>query len=451
MTSSRIEQDSLGTKTVAGSALFGVQTVRAIENFPISGLAVGQWPEFVRAFALVKKSCALSNLRCGLLRPEICTAIIDACDLLVSGKYLDQFPIDMLQGGAGTSTNMNVNEVIANVALETIGLPPGRYDVIHPNDHVNMSQSTNDVYPTAARLACMLLHANLNLELALLARSFSNKADAFSSIAKLGRTQLQDAVPMTLGQEFSAFATVIDEDVDQGARIALNFLDVGLGGTAIGTGLNAPVGYKETAISKLSELSGLPFKPAVNMLGATWDLGAFVLYSGMLKRTATKLSKIANDLRLLSSGPRGGLGEIHLPDRQPGSSIMPGKINPVIPEVVSQIAFAVIGNDVTITLAAEAGQLQLNAMAPVLVQKVFESTFWLTNGARIFRTFCVDGIEADESVSKRHLNAGTARVAELVPILGYEAATEIAKSILHDGLTLAEAVERHARTRVAAH
>lgn len=450
MSATRQEHDSLGSRDVDNDALFGIQTVRAVENFPISGVPLARWPQFIRALVLVKKSCALANLHCGQLDAKICDAIVGACDEIAGGGHLDQFPVDMLQGGAGTSTNMNVNEVVANLALMRMGLGHGRYDVIHPNDHVNMSQSTNDVYPTAARLACLLLHADLTEELRGLVASFERKAAAFASVAKLGRTQLQDAVPMTLGQEFSAFATVLREDIDQGDRIAQNFLEVSLGGTAIGTGINAPAGYRESAVERLSELAGLSFKPAADLVEATWDTGAFVLYSGMLKRTATKLSKIANDLRLLSSGPRGGFGEIRLPERQPGSSIMPGKINPVIPEIVNQVAFAVIGNDVTITFAAEAGQLQLNAMAPVLVQKSFESATWLTNAMRVFRTLCVDGIQANEQTSLRHLNAGTALVTELVPVLGYQAATDIAKSILNDGLTLPEAVAKFQNGRPAA-
>jgi aspartate ammonia-lyase len=441
MTGTRIEHDSLGTRSVPVSALYGIQTLRAVENFPISGTAIGRWPQFIAALAAVKKSCAISNSICGRLEKDKCEAIVYGCEQLAQGDHLDQFPVDVLQGGAGTSTNMNVNEVITNLALQYLGHSAGRYDVIHPNDHVNMSQSTNDVYPTAARLACLRLNETLIEELRNLVDSFELKSSAFGSVAKLGRTQLQDAVPMTLGQEFSAFATVISEDIAQNERIAGNFLEICLGGTAIGTGLNAPEGYADAAVTQLAKLSGLPFRRAINLLEATWDLGAFVLYSGMLKRTATKLSKIANDIRLLSSGPRGGLGEIRLPERQPGSSIMPGKVNPVIPEIVNQVAFAVIGNDVTITLAAEAGQLQLNAMAPVLIQKTFESVVWLTNAARVFNHFCIVGIEADETTCLRHLNASTALVTALVPELGYQAATDIVKSILQGGLTLPEALQ----------
>ena len=438
MSAFRTETDSLGSREIPFAALYGIQTSRAIENFPISKTSIGQWPRFIEAFAIVKKSCAISNMRCGRLDAQICRAIVAACDLLIDGCHLDQFPIDVLQGGAGTSTNMNANEVIANLALQFLGYPPGNYQVVHPNDHVNMSQSTNDVYPTAARLSCLLLNIDLVDALRSLVASFEKKSKEFVSVSKLGRTQLQDAIPMTLGQEFSAFATVIDEDIAQMERISANFLEVSLGGTAIGTGLTAPEGYSEIAIEQLSHFSALPFRRASNLIEATWDLGAFVLYSGMLKRTATKLSKIANDLRLLSSGPRGGLAEIRLPERQPGSSIMPGKINPVIPEAMNQVAFAVIGNDITITLAAEAGQLQLNAMAPVVVLKLSESILWMTNAIRILDRLCVSGIEADEVECLRHLQAGTALVTALVPVIGYQAATQIAKTMLDKRVPLSE-------------
>ena len=432
----RIEADSLGSRTLPSLALYGVQTARAIENFPISGRSIGDWPALIRAFALIKKACAAGNRAAGRLSEAKYAAIAQACDALGQGQHLDAFPVDAIQGGAGTSTNMNVNEVIANLALRQLGHPPGRYDVLHPNDHVNMSQSTNDVYPTAARLACLLMHRDLDDELQRLAAAFSLKAEAFGGILKLGRTQLQDAVPMTLGQEFSAFASAVSVDTQRAREITGGFLEIGLGGTAIGTGINTPPGYADTAVAELNRLTGLAFVRAPNLLATTWDAGAFVLYSGMLKRIATTLSKISNDLRLLSSGPRGGLNEIRLPERQPGSSIMPGKVNPVIPEVVSQVAFAVIGNDVAITLAAEAGQLQLNAMAPVLVQRTFDSISMLTRAARVLADHCITGIEANDADCTRHLEAGTALVTALVPVIGYQAATQLAQAILKDKATL---------------
>jgi aspartate ammonia-lyase len=438
----RKEQDSLGAREVPAASLFGVQTLRAMENFPITGKTIGSWPHFVKAFATVKRSCATANLRCGRFEQTKHDAIVAACDELIDARHLEQFPVDVLQGGAGTSTNMNFNEVIANLALEKLGYERGRYDVIHPNDDVNKSQSTNDIYPTAVRFACLQINEELGAALGHLTRCFEQKATEFATIPKLARTQMQDAIPMTLGQEFSAFATVIAEDVVYLGRLAENFLEINLGGTAIGTGLNAPDGYAEFAIRELRQQTGYPFRAASNLVEATWDCGAFVLYSGMLKRTSTKLSKIANDLRLLSSGPRDGFGEIRLPERQPGSSIMPGKVNPVIPEVVNQVAFAVIGNDVTITLAAEAGQLQLNAMVPVLVHKTFESVSWLTSAILVFADFCVSGIEANVETCKRHLNAGTALVTALVPSLGYEAAAEIADLMIVHNLSLEDALTK---------
>jgi aspartate ammonia-lyase len=440
----RVETDTFGARPLPAAAFYGSHTDRARENFQISGRTLREWPVLISSFCFVKQACAYANFVCGKLAEDKYAAIGTACESIRSGRHDDAFVVDVFQGGAGTSTNMNVNEVIANVALESLGLPRGRYDVIHPIDHVNMSQSTNDSYPTAARLAVYALDRELVEALRRLAATFQMKADAFKSIPKLGRTQLQDAVPMTLGQEFSAFATTLREDIGKLSEISRNFTEIGLGGTAIGTGLNAPDGYSNAAIRYLSEITTIPFSRSENLIEATWDMGAFVLYSGMLKRTASKLSKISNDLRLLSSGPAGGLGEIRLPPRQPGSSIMPAKVNPVIPEVVNQVAFHVIGNDVAITIAAEAGQLQLNAMMPVIVLKIFESVRYLTRAVIALEILCVSGIEANAAACARPLASGVAKATALVPQLGYETAARIAK-LIDEGETFEAALQAATR------
>ena len=435
----RVEEDTLGTRKIPIDALYGSQTDRAIENFQISGRTLAEWPFFIMAFTFVKEACAFANLSLGKLPERKFRAIALACEEIRSGIHNQSFALDVFQGGAGTSTNMNFNEVITNVALKHLGQKPGAYDILHPIDDVNMSQSTNDVYPTAARLATLCADAALVAELKKLVAAFEIKGTEFQSIGKLGRTQLQDAVPMTLGEEFLAFATTLEEDVKKLPEISKNFNEISLGGTAIGTGLNAPEGYSERAIWRLSELTNIDFIRSQNLIEATWDMGAFVLYSGMLKRTATKLSKIANDLRLLSSGPRGGLGEIRLPARQPGSSIMPSKVNPVIPEVINQVCFQVTGNDITITLAAEAGQLQLNAMMPVIVLKIFESTGYMTTAIKTFTKHCVSGIEADAGACARPLMSSIAQATSLVPTIGYKSAANVAK-LIDQGLTLEEAL-----------
>jgi aspartate ammonia-lyase len=444
----RIEEDSLGTVEVPSTAYYGAQTARAIGNFPISGIPVGHFPVFVRALALVKKAAARANARLGYLPPEKADAIEGACDDVIAGGLLKEFPVDVFQGGAGTSTNMNINEVIANRALERLGLPRARYDVIHPNDDVNLAQSTNDVYPTAIRLAILLSHGPLRLALKKLAQEFVRKGEQLSDVMKLGRTQLQDAVPMTLGQEFDAFAATLGEDVARLGELATFFAEINLGGTAIGTGINTDPEYQTIVVEELASLSGLPLIPASNLIEACWDTGAFVLFSGMLKRTATKLSKICNDLRLLSSGPRGGLNEINLPALQPGSSIMPGKVNPVVPELVNQIAFQVIGADLTITLAAEAGQLQLNVMEPVIAYNILQSLTLLTNGVEMLRTKCVAGITANVEQCRHHLESSTAVATALAPVIGYERAVRLTKEVLASGRTiravLAEQSDIHA-------
>jgi aspartate ammonia-lyase len=432
----RIEQDSLGAVEVPSSAYYGAQTARAIGNFPISGISVGHFPAFVRALALVKKAAVRANARLGDLPPEKARAIEAACDDVIAGGLANEFPIDVFQGGAGTSTNMNINEVIANRALERLGLARARYDVIHPNDDVNLAQSTNDVYPTAIRLAILFSHGALRRALEHLAQEFKRKGEQFIDVIKLGRTQLQDAVPMTLGQEFDAFAATLREDVARLGELATFFAEVNLGGTAIGTGINTDPKYPTIVVQELANLSGLPLVPASNLIEACWDTGAFVLFSGMLKRTATKLSKICNDLRLLSSGPRGGLNEINLPALQPGSSIMPGKVNPVAPELVNQIAFQVIGADLTVTLAAEAGQLQLNVMEPVIAYNILQSITLLTNGVEMLRTKCVAGITANIERCRHHLEASTALATALTPVIGYERAARLTKEVLASGRTI---------------
>ena len=437
----RVERDSLGAMRIPSNAYYGPQTARAIENFPISGIPISHFPEFVRALALVKKASARANAKLGQLPSKKAEAIEAVCDEIISGHLLNAFPLDVFQGGAGTSTNMNSNEVIANRALERLGLPRGRYDIIHPNNDVNLSQSTNDVYPTAIRLAILFTHGSLRYALEKLAGELERKAAAFVDIIKLGRTQLQDAVPMTLGQEFKAFASTLREDVARLNEIAAFFREVNLGGTAIGTGINTDPAYQAIVVQELVRLSGLELIPASDLVEACWDTGAFVLFSGMLKRTATKLSKICNDLRLLSSGPRGGLNEINLPPLQPGSSIMPGKVNPVVPEVVNQVAFQVIGADLTVTLAAEAGQLQLNVMEPVIAYNILQSIKLLTNAVNVLREKCVAGITANAGRCRAHLEASTAVATALTPLIGYERAAELAKKVLASGRTIRDVLE----------
>jgi len=433
---SRIETDALGALELPADSLVGIQTRRAVGNFAISGLPIRQHPDLIRALAMVKRAAATANLRLGLLDERVGAAIIAACDAVIAGAHHEAFVVDVFQGGAGTSTNMNMNEVIANLALDRLGAPRGSYDIVSPHDHVNRSQSTNDVYPTAARLSLLFAHERFAADLSGLAQAFRAKAALFQGVRKLGRTQLQDAVAMTVGQEFGAFATALQEDVARSAEIARLFLEINLGGTAIGTGLNAPPAYAGIAIAALSKLSGFEMRAAENLIEASWDMGAFVLFSGMLKRTAVKLSKIANDLRLLGSGPRGGLGEIRLPALQPGSSMMPGKVNPVLPEVVSQVCFQVIGNDLAVTLAAEAGQLQLNAMEPLIVHDLHQGLALLSSTMRAFSRLCVEGIEVDGAKCDEHLNRSLSSATSLVPLIGYEKAAELAKRALAEGRTI---------------
>ncbi len=427
---SRREHDLLGERDVPHEYYYGIQTLRALENFPISGITMDLYPALIEALAMVKMAAAKANEELGLISHAEAGAIVLACEEIAAGKLHNQFVVDMIQGGAGTSTNMNANEVIANRALELLGYEKGEYQYCHPNNHVNCSQSTNDAYPTALKLAIIRSNAKLVAVLQQLILSFRKKAREFETVIKMGRTQLQDAVPMTLGQGFEAYAATLAEEVERLEQNARLFLEVNLGGTAIGTGINAEPGYAEKAVQYLCDISGLPMVLAPNLVEATQDTGAFVMYSSAVKRLAVKLSKICNDLRLLSSGPRAGINEINLPKMQPGSSIMPGKVNPVIPEVVNQIAFKVIGNDLTVTLAAEAGQLELNVMEPVIAECIFESIEMLKNGMATLTYRCVDGITANVAHCRMMVERSIGLVTALSPVLGYDVCTELAKDAL---------------------
>ncbi len=439
----RSEHDLLGERELPVEAYYGVQTLRARENFNITGVTLRNLPALIKGFAIVKKAAAKANTKLGLLPENICNFICQACEEIEQGHWHEQFVVDVLQGGAGTSTNMNANEVIANRALELAGKEKGEYDFLHPNNHVNLSQSTNDAYPTAVRVATLLSIPQLIEAMTELCSELGNKAREFQDVIKMGRTQLQDAVPMTLGQEFEAFRITVEEDISRLKEASKLFFEVNLGGTAIGTGLNAHPDYTAKVIKELRNISGLPFVPSANLIEATPDTGVFILFSGILKRIAVKLSKICNDLRLLSSGPRCGFGEINLPPMQPGSSIMPGKVNPVIPEVVNQIAFQVIGNDLTITMAAEAGQLQLNVMEPVIVFNLFQSLSILTRGMRTLQKLCIKGITANKEVCRRYVENSIGLVTALNPHIGYENSTKIALEALQTGESVFNLVLMH--------
>jgi aspartate ammonia-lyase len=426
----RIEKDFLGQVEIPADALWGINTFRASENFQISERKLAKYPDLISAIAKVKWAAANANEKLGSLSKEKASAIRAACKDLIAGRNHSAFIIDPIQGGAGTSTNMNANEVIANLGLRHMGRKPGDYAALSPNNDVNMSQSTNDVYPTALRVATILSTYRLIEALRLLADAFEERGSAFSHILKVGRTQLQDAVPMTLGQEFGAFGITLREDVAR-LRDAIELMrEVSLGGTAIGTGINADPAYADLAIAQLSQITGEKLVRSENLVEATSDTGAFVMFSGVLKRVALKLSKIASDLRLLSSGPRAGFGEINLPAVQAGSSIMPGKVNPVIPEVVNQAAFLVVGYDVTVSFCAEGGQLQLNAFEPTLGYAIFESQRVLTNAAHTLRERCVTGITANEERCAELVMNSVGIVTVLVPVLGYEKCSEIAKKAI---------------------
>jgi aspartate ammonia-lyase len=436
----RVEHDLLGDRQVPSGAYFGVHTLRAFENFPITGNPISIYPDLVRALACIKQAAALANRDLGLLDPEKTNAIVKACEEIRAGDLHDQFVVDVIQGGAGTSTNMNANEVIANRGLELLGHPRGQYAYLHPNEHVNMSQSTNDVYPTSLKVAAWFGIFRLIDAMAVLRRAFEAKAEEFNNVLKMGRTQLQDAVPMTLGQEFSTYAVMLGEDEERLKEAALLIREINLGATAIGTGINAHPEYAELVCQRLAEITDIPLITAPNLVEATQDCGGFVQLSGVLKRVAVKLSKTCNDLRLLSSGPRAGLGEINLPAVQAGSSIMPGKVNPVIPEVVNQIAFEVIGNDVTVSFAAEAGQLQLNAFEPIIAHSLFKSITHLRNGCLTLAERCVKGITANREHLRASVENSIGIVTALNPYIGYANATEVAQEALATGKSVYELV-----------
>ncbi|MEE1618170.1 aspartate ammonia-lyase [Brachybacterium sp. J153] len=436
----RLEHDLLGDREVPADAYYGVQTLRAQENFHITGVPLAHFPRLIEALAQVKRAAARANHALGALDGERAAAIEQACAEIADGALHEHFVVDMIQGGAGTSTNMNANEVIANRALEILGREKGDYAHLHPNNHVNLAQSTNDVYPTAVRLAMMLSFPALADAMDHLIGTLRAKGEEFSQVLKMGRTQMQDAVPMTVGQEFNAWATTISEDVERLTRTARLFREINLGATAIGTGITTDPRYAQLAAKELSEITGQPFVVAADLVEATSDTGAFVTFSGVLKRIAVKISKICNDLRLLSSGPRAGLAEITLPAVQPGSSIMPGKVNPVIPEVVNQVAFEVIGNDLTVTFAAEGGQLQLNAFEPVICYNILESTRIMTRAMNTLADRCIAGITVNEDVLEDYLHRSIGVVTALVPVIGYAAATDIASTALRTGRPVRELV-----------
>ncbi len=433
ISATRREHDLLGDRDVPLNALYGVQTMRAMENFAISGVELREFPALISAIAAVKEAAAEANRDLGLLSSPVAQAIIDACREIREGQHHAHFRVDMIQGGAGTSTNMNANEVIANRALELMGHARGSYEIISPNSHVNLSQSTNDVYPTSIKIAMHTSIDSLKEAMGALAGSFLLKGEDFSGFIKMGRTQLQDAVPMTLGQEFSAFAHTILEDVERLTEAQALIREINMGATAIGTGITATQGYAESVREHLSRITALHLITAPDLVEATSDTGVFVQLSGVLKRCAVKLSKICNDLRLLSSGPRAGFNEINLPPMQPGSSIMPGKVNPVIPEMVNQVCFDIIGGDVTVTMAAEGGQLQLNVFEPIIAFRLLRGMMILTRATETLRTRCIDGITANPDTMRYFVEHSIGIVTALVPILGYESATEIAKEALESG------------------
>ena len=440
MARTRVETDSIGSVLLPENVDYGVHTQRAAENFPITGVLLRDFPELVQSLAMTKKAAALANMELAVLEPRIGQAITRACDRIIAGEGHDNFIVDMVQGGAGTSSNMNANEVVANLALRELQRPAGDYKTIHPNDHVNLSQSTNDVYPTAVRLTMIRCVPALVAEQQALKAALLAKAEEFHDIIKVGRTQLMDAVPMRLGHEFRAFAVTIGEDIDRIREVGNLLREINLGGTAIGTGINTPEGYSHAVVKHLSAISGESLVEAGDLIEATSDMGAFITFSGVLKRIAVKLSKICNDLRLLNSGPRAGLGEIRLPAVQAGSSIMPGKVNPVMPEVINQIAFQVIGNDLTVTMAAEAGQLQLNAMEPVIVFNILQSMRMLTRGMKVLREKCIVGIEADRERCRELLDHSLVAVTAINPYVGYAEASRVAKEALKSRRSVREVV-----------
>ena len=439
----RMESDLLGQKEVPAEALYGVQTSRAMENFHISGNLLSNYHNFIKGLAITKKGAAIANVEVGMITPEQGDAIVWACDQLLDGKYHDQFPIDMIQGGAGTSTNMAANEVIANLALEHMGYKRGEYQYCSPNDVVNASQSTNDAYPCAIHMALALEHTEFMPHLEQIIMALDAKSKEFKDVIKMGRTQLQDAVPMTLGQTFSGFADSLRGEYKNLRDAADEFLVVNMGATAIGTGICSKPGYSEACIKALRKITGWNITLADNLIEATSATTCMLAYSAAMKRLAIKTNKICNDLRLLSSGPRCGLNEIHLPERQPGSSIMPGKVNPVIPEVMNQVCYRIIGNDLTISLASDNGQLELNVMEPVIAYTLFESIHLLENGFDTLRTLCIDGIVANVERCRQLVENSIGIVTMLNPIIGYKQSTKIAKEASETGRGVYELVLEH--------
>ena len=424
----RIEKDSIGIKQIPANAYYGVQSLRAMENFSITGLRMH--PEMIRSLARLKKACAIANAEAGVVDQKIADAIAKACDRIVEGWYHDQFIVDPIQGGAGTSMNMNANEVIANIAIELLGGQLGDYSIVHPNDHVNYGQSTNDVIPTAGKMTALVLLQELEQDLQILIEALKKKAKDFDPILKMGRTQMQDAVPIRLGQEFGAYASAVKRGLKRLKLTKEELYSINMGGTAIGTGLNADTEYFQTIAATLSNLTGIRFQQAHDLIDATQNIDCFAAVSSALKNCAISISKIANDLRLMSSGPRTGFGEINLPARQNGSSIMPGKVNPVIPEVVSQVAFKIVGNDMTIAMAVEAGQMELNAFEPVVFHSLFESISMLSNAVRTFVFNCIIGITANEERCRELLDSSVGIITALCPHIGYARAASLAKEAL---------------------
>lgn len=439
----RVESDLIGSREISDEYLYGVQTLRGIENFSISKYHLNEYPLFINGLAMTKMAAARANHELGLLTDEQFQAITQACREILEGRFHDQFPVDMIQGGAGTSTNMNANEVIANRALEIMGHAHGDYAFCSPNDHVNCSQSTNDAYPTAIHLGMYATHLKLLPYLEDLIAAFRRKGEEFAHIIKMGRTQLEDAVPMTLGQTFNGFASILTDEIKHLNEAAADFLTVNMGATAIGTGICAEPGYAEKCIAALRDITGWDIRLSDDLVGATSDTSCLVGYASAMKRLAVKVNKICNDLRLLASGPRCGLGEINLPAMQPGSSIMPGKVNPVIPEVMNQICFKVIGNELCVTMAGEAAQMELNVMEPVMVQCCFESAELMMNGFRTLRTLCVEGITANEEHCINEVHHSIGVVTALNPVIGYKNSTKIAKEALETGKSVYQLILDH--------
>ncbi len=439
----RVESDLIGQREIPDSDLYGVQTLRGIENFEISKFHLNEYPLFIKGLAITKMGAARANYELGLLTKQQADAIEQACREIIDGKYHDQFPVDMIQGGAGTTTNMNANEVIANRALEIMGHKRGEYTYCSPNDHVNCSQSTNDAYPTAIHIGMYFSHLRYMEHFEKLIESFERKGKEFASILKIGRTQLEDAVPMTLGQTFSGFAAILRDEIKHLNEAANDFLTVNMGATAIGTGICAKPGYAEKCVAALAEITGWDIKLSDNLVGATSDTSCLVGYASAMKRVAVKVNKICNDLRLLASGPRCGLGEFNLPAMQPGSSIMPGKVNPVIPEVMNQICYKVMGNELCVTMAGDAAQMELNAMEPVMAQCDFESVDLMINGFDTLRTRCVDGITANADRCREEVRNSICIVTALNPVIGYKNSTKIAKEALETGKSVYDLVLEH--------